>query len=47
MVTAPCVNVSFESPSAVLATSEVLDVVEDDDESSCAGSSDLALFTGG
>ena len=50
MVTEPCVNVSFESPSAVLLTSEVLEDDEDDDdddESSGAGSSDLALFNGG
>ena len=50
MVTEPCVNVSFESPSAVLLTSEVLeddDEDDDDDESSGAGSSDLALFNGG
>ena len=42
MVTVSCVNVNFESPSAVESTSEVLDDVEDDDESPV-----LALFAGG
>ena len=42
MVTVFCVNVNFENPSAVDSTSEVLDVVEEDEESPV-----LAIFAGG